>query len=128
MHLRFVTKTIHAYLDYPVALGLLALPFILGVGVDNPWARWISPATGVAAFILTVLTNHPTGVIRVIPYWLHVAVDRLVGLIFLVVPFAFHLHGLDAWFYWANAIAVLLVTTVLNAPEPRKSAVGLARV
>jgi hypothetical protein len=67
-----------------VALTLLALPFIIGVGVDNPWARWILPATGVAAFILTILTNHPTGVIRVIPYWLHVAVDRLVGVVFRV--------------------------------------------
>ena len=127
MHLRFVTKTIHAYLDYPVALSLLAMPFIIGVGVDNPWARWISPATGVAAFILTIFTNHQTGVIRVIPYWLHVAVDRLVGVVFLVVPFVFSFHGLDAWYYGVNAIAVLLVTTVLNAPERRSNSISLAR-
>jgi VIT1/CCC1 family predicted Fe2+/Mn2+ transporter len=127
MHLRFVTKTIHAYLDYPVALSLLALPFVIGVGVDNPLARWISPATGVAAFILTILTNHQTGVIRVIPYWMHVAVDRLVGVVFLVVPFVFGFHGLDAWYYWVNAIAVLLVTTVLNAPAAKNDAVGLVR-
>jgi len=37
------------------------------------------------------------------------------------------LTGLDAYYYWANAIAVLLVTTVLNAPEPQTDAVGLAR-
>jgi hypothetical protein len=109
-------------LDYPVALSLFALPFILGLGADNPWARWISPATGVAAFILTLLTNHATGVIRVIPYWLHVAVDRLVGVVFLVVPFMFGFHGLDMWYYLANAVAVLLVTTVLNAPETESSA------
>jgi hypothetical protein len=127
MHLRFVTKTIHAYLDYPVALSLLALPFILGIGVDNPWARWISPAAGAAAFILTMLTNHPTGVIRVIPYWLHVVVDRLVGVVFLVATFVFGFHGFDAWYYLANAIAVLLVTTVLNAPEPKTDAAFLAR-
>lgn len=126
MHIRFVTKTIHAYLDYPVAIGLMALPFILGVGLDNPWARWISPASGVAAFILTLLTNHATGVIRVIPYWLHVAVDRLVGVVFLIVPFVFGFHGLDMWYYLANAVAVLLVTTVLNAPETESSA-GLVR-
>ena len=118
MHLRFVTKTIHAYLDYPVALSLLAMPFVLGIGVENPWARWISVATGVAALVLTILTDHATGLIRVVPYWLHLAVDRLVGIVFIVVPFAFGFHGLDAWYYWANAIAVLLVTTVLNAPEP----------
>jgi hypothetical protein len=126
VRIRFVTKTVHAYLDYPVALSLLALPFILGVGLDNPWARWISPATGVAALILTLLTNHATGVIRVIPYWLHVAVDRLVGIVFLIVPFVFGMTGLDAYYYWANAIAVLLVTTVLNAPESDTDSAGLA--
>jgi hypothetical protein len=109
-------------LDYPVALSLLALPFILGVGLENPWARWISPATGVAAFILTLLTDHATGVIRVIPYWLHVAVDRLVGVVFLIVPFVFGMQGLDMWYYLANAVAVLVVTTVLNAPEPKTDA------
>jgi hypothetical protein len=128
MSIRFVTKTIHAWLDYPVAVSLLALPFIIGIGLDNPWARWISPATGVAAFILTLLTDHATGVIRVIPYWLHVYVDRLVGVVFLIVPFVFGMTGLDAYYYWANAIAVLLVTTVLNAPEPAPDMPRLARV
>jgi hypothetical protein len=34
---RFVTKTMHAYLDYPVAASLIALPFVLGLGGSNPW-------------------------------------------------------------------------------------------
>jgi hypothetical protein len=127
VHIRFVTKTIHAYLDYPVALSLLVVPFILGVGLDNPWARWISPAAGVAAFILTLLTDHATGVIRVIPYWLHVAVDRLVGVVFLIALFVFDFHGLDLYYYLANAVAVLVVTMVLNAPEPKSGSAGLAR-
>ena len=36
MSLRFVTRTIHAYLDYPVALALMGLPFLLGLGASNP--------------------------------------------------------------------------------------------
>ena len=80
-----------------------------------------------AAFILTLLTDHPTGVVRVIPYRLHVAVDRFVGVVFLIVPFVFDMRGLDVWYYWANAIAVLLGATVLNAPEPKTDASGLAR-
>jgi hypothetical protein len=127
MSLRFVTKTIHAYLDYPVALSLMAAPFILGLGETNPWARWVSLAAGIATVILTIFTNHVTGLIRVIPYWLHVVVDRLVGVVFLVVPFVFGFHGLDAWYYWGNAVAVLLVTTALNAPEPKGNVSNLAR-
>ena len=86
MKLRFVTRTVHAYLDYPVALALIGLPFILGLGEANPIAKWLSVATGVAAFVLTLLTEHETGVIRVLPYPFHVAVDRLVGLVFVAAP------------------------------------------
>lgn len=35
---RFITRTIHAYLDYPVALGLIAMPFLFGLGAENPLA------------------------------------------------------------------------------------------
>ena len=122
MKIRFVTKTVHAFLDYPVALSLVATPLLLGLGRSNPLALWVSVATGVAAFILTLLTDHKTGIIRVLPYWLHVAVDRLVGIVFVAVPFALGLRGLDAWYYWANGAAVLLVTFVLNAPESEERA------
>ncbi|KIC20311.1 hypothetical protein RA23_21815, partial [Leisingera sp. ANG-S3] len=54
MPFRFVTRTIHAYLDYPVAIALMGLPFLLGLGESNPLALWLSVATGIAAFALTV--------------------------------------------------------------------------
>ena len=41
MSLRFVTKSIHAYLDYPVAIGLIVMPFIFGLGAEN-FARRIA--------------------------------------------------------------------------------------
>jgi hypothetical protein len=127
MNYRFVTKTVHAFLDYPVALSLTATPFILGLGKANPAALWLSVVTGVAAFALTLLTDHKTGVVRVLPYWLHVAVDRMVGFVFAVAPFALGFTGLDAWYYWANAAAVLLVTFVLNAPEAEGNSFAAAR-
>ena len=85
--MRFVTKTIHAYLDYPVAIGLIAMPFLFSLGADNALAFWLSVATGVAAFGLTVLTDHHLGLIRVLPYSLHLAVDGLVGVVFVIAPF-----------------------------------------
>ncbi|MBR0689612.1 hypothetical protein JQ594_27100 [Bradyrhizobium manausense] len=106
---RFVTKTMHAYLDYPVAASLIALPFVLGLGGSNPSAKWIAVVTGVAAVILTFFTNHRTGVVRIIPFSFHVAVDALVGIIFVTVPFVLGFSGLDAWYYWANGGALLVV-------------------
>jgi len=109
MDIRFVTRKIHAYLDYPVAFALIGLPFLLGLGASNPLALWLSVATGVAAFVLTVLTDHETGLIHVVPYALHVAVDFMVGLAFVAAPSLFGFSGLDAWFYWLNGAAVLTV-------------------
>lgn len=117
MSIRFVTRQVHAYLDYPVAISLMVLPFLLNLGTSHPIAKWLAVATGAAAFILTVLTDHELGLIRVLPYWFHVAVDRLVGLTFVAAPLVLGFAGLDAIYYWANAAAVLLVTFVLNAPE-----------
>src|SRR4051812_24127597 len=117
MRFRFVTKTIHAYLiDYPVAALLIAAPFLVTLGERDPIAMWLSVVTGIAALLPAALTDHDTGLIRIIPYWLHLWVDRAVGVVFLMAPFAFNFGGLDAWYYWINGGAILLVTSVLNAP------------
>ena len=117
MPVRFITKSIHAYLiDYPVAVVLIVAPFLLNLGQSGPVAIWLSVVTGVAALVLPILTDHPTGLLRVIPYSMHLWVDRVVGIVFLIAPFVFGFSGLDAWYYWVLAVAVLLVTSVLNAP------------
>ncbi|CUI01425.1 SPW repeat domain-containing protein [Leisingera aquaemixtae] len=121
MPLRFVTRTIHAYLDYPVAAALMGLPFLLGLGESNPLALWLSVATGIAAFVLTLLTDHHLGLIRVLPYKLHLAVDLIVGITFLAAPFLFGFAGLDTAFYLLNGAAVVAVIS-LSAPEEAEAA------
>ncbi len=129
MSYRFITKSIHAYLiDYPVAIVLIAAPFVLKLGQSGPVAMWLSVVVGVAALLLPALTDNPTGLVRIIPYWLHLWVDRAVGVVFVIAPFAFKFAGLDAWYYWVFAAAVLLTTSVLNAPEePVATRSGLDR-
>lgn len=121
MNIRFVTQKMHAMLDYPVAIGLMVMPFLLRLGQSNGLALWLSVGTGVAALLLTLLTKHETGVVRVLPYSVHLAVDFAVGLMFVVAPIAFGFNGLDAWFYWANAAAVLAVVA-LHKPAPQAMA------
>lgn len=113
---RFITKTIHAYLDYPVALGLIAMPFLFGLGQTAPLAFWLSVITGGAAFALTVLTDHHLGLIRVLPYSLHLAVDAMVGVAFVAAPILFGFVGLDFWYYMGLGLTVLAVVG-LHQPE-----------
>ena len=114
--MKFVTKRIHAFLDYPVAVALMTLPFLLGLGDSNPLALQLSVATGIAAFVLTLLTDHHLGALRVIPYKIHLLVDLLVAVVFIIVPFAFVFQGIDAYYYWLNGAAVLTVVS-LHKPE-----------
>ena len=114
--MKFVTKQIHAYLDYPVAMALIALPFLLSLGASNPLALQLSIGAGIAALILTLLTDHQLGVFKVIPYRGHLLVDALVGVVFLIAPFVFSFEGLDAYYYWINGGAVLTVVS-LHKPE-----------
>ena len=114
--MRFVTKQIHAYLDYPVAVALMALPFLLGLGSSNPMALYLSVGTGIAAFILTLLTDHQFGLFKIIPYKGHLLVDALVGLVFILAPFVLSFEGPDAYYYWLNGAAVITVVS-LHKPE-----------
>jgi len=113
--MKFVTKRIHAFLDYPVAIALIALPFLLGLGDSNPMAFQLSVATGIAAFVLTLLTDHHLGVFRVIPYKIHLIVDFLVAIVFILAPFIFSFEGIDAYYYWINGAAVLIVVSLHKA-------------
>ncbi|MBO6517621.1 MAG: hypothetical protein JJ975_13835 [Bacteroidia bacterium] len=115
--MKFVTKRIHAFLDYPVALALMALPFLFGLGQSNPMALYLSVTTGVAALVLTLLTDHHLGVYRVIPYQWHLYVDFAVGVVFVLAPFIFSFEGIDAYYYWINGGAVLTVVSLHKSEE-----------
>ena len=114
----FMTRKLHAYIDYPVALGLIVMPYVLGLGASHPYAVILSVVTGFAALALTLLTDHETGVIKVLPYSLHLAVDAAVGAAFLIAPFILGFSGLDAAYYWAIGATVVAVVA-LHSPDPK---------
>lgn len=127
MRPQFITKDMHAYLDYPVAISLVAMPFLLGLGDSHPAARWLSVATGVAAFVLTLLTDHKLGLFRVLSYSLHLAVDFAVAIVFFGAPFVMGFTGIDAGYYWANAMAVFVVVSLHKPGNQAVSVVGTTK-
>jgi len=115
--MKFVTKKMHAFIDYPVALALIILPFVLGLGESNIIALYASVITGVAALLLTLITDHETGVVKLVSYKLHLIVDFAVGLTFVLLPFVLGFQGLDLIYYLANGIAVLTVVGLHKAEK-----------
>lgn len=107
--MKIITKKIHAILDYPVAFALITLPFLLDLGSSNTLAFYLSVITGVAALALTLITDHQTGVVKLVSYKLHLTVDFLVAITFILLPILLGFKGIDLIYYLANGFAVLLV-------------------
>lgn len=119
--MKFVTKKMHAMIDYPVAIALITLPFLLGLGASNPLAFYLSVITGVAALLLTLITDHQTGIIKLISYKLHLIVDFTVGATFVLLPLVLGFSGLDLIYYLANGLAVLTVVGLHKGEETVKT-------
>ncbi|MFS4473450.1 hypothetical protein [Chryseobacterium sp. T20] len=112
MKLRFLSPTNHGIVDYLAAVTLIVAPFILQLGNNNPMASWISVITGIVVIFVSLATRYRYGVFKIIPFGGHLVLDLLVATIFMLVPFLFGFEGLDAAYYYINAVVVYLVVAV----------------
>jgi hypothetical protein len=119
MNIRFLTPTWHGLVDYLAALELLVMPFVLNLGASAPLAKWLAIATGLAVIVVSLFTDYKLGLVRIIPFRIHLGIDTAVATAFVVVPFLFGFSGLDAWFYWLNAAAVFVVVAVSMPGQER---------
>lgn len=118
MKLRFISPTMHGLVDYGAAVGLILIPFALGLGESNSMALWFSVATGAAVVVVSVLTDYRYGLFRTIPFDGHLTIDLLAATAFMAAPFLFGFEGLDAHYYWINAAVVYLVVALTENKEP----------
>ncbi len=120
MDVRFLTPRLHGIVDYLAAASLLTLPVVLGLGETYPLAKWLSVGTGAAVVIVSLLTDYRYGAFRVLPFRGHLAIDAAAASVFALAPAVFGFTGLDAWYYWLNAVAVFAVVglSTIDEPEP----------
>ena len=123
MTLRVLTPKLHGVVDYAAALGLLAFPFILGLGASSPLAVWLSVASGVAVIGYSLLTSYAYSAAKVLSFRTHLIIDFVAAVGFAVAPFAFGFRGIDAAYYWVMAGAVFVVVA-LSRGEERPRPVG----
>jgi hypothetical protein len=125
MDIRFLSPRLHGVVDYLAAASLLTLPFILGLGETQPLARWLAVGTGAAVVVVSLLTDYRYGAVRVLPFRGHLAIDAAAATVFALAPALFGFVGLDAWYYWLNAVAVFAVVAVSAADESEALPAGI---
>ncbi|MGF7230167.1 SPW repeat domain-containing protein [Arachidicoccus sp.] len=117
MKLRFLSPANHGIVDYLAAFALIVAPFILNLGDGSPSALWMSVCSGIAVIIVSLATRYRYGAFKIIPFGGHLTLDLLVATVFMLVPFLFDLKGLDAAYYYINAVVVYLVVAVTASEE-----------
>ncbi len=108
-------------IDYPVAIVLIGAPFVLQLGRSSPIAMWLSVVTGVAAFSACRDHQSPDGVNQACSV-LDAPVGRsrsrsgIHNRAFCLQLSPVLMRGT----HWVLAAAVILTTSVLNAPGRRE--------
>jgi hypothetical protein len=120
--IRFVNVFQHGILDYVAAISLITVPFILNFQATSPLSLWLSVAAGMLLIAYSLVTDYGLSLVKWIPYNIHLILDALAGLAFLIAPFVFGFEGLIRWYYLLNAVIVLLLVLVSDPRNAKISA------
>ncbi len=120
--IRFISSSLHGMLDYAAAVVLIAVPLMLNFQATSALALWLSVLAGVLLVAYSLITDYGLSVVKLIPFNVHLILDALAGVAFLIAPFLFGFEGLIRWFYLANGLIVLLLVLTTDA---RISRVGV---
>ncbi|MGK4000997.1 hypothetical protein WMF31_00125 [Sorangium sp. So ce1036] len=122
--MKLLSPRLHGYIDYAIVSLLVAAPLALRF---EPAPAAVCYSTALAHFIVSLLSDHPLGAARKIPFAVHGALELSFGVGLLASPwmFRFSAEGPTRTFFVATGILLVLVvmTTryvagVLSRPEP----------
>ncbi|MCJ8211568.1 hypothetical protein MUY27_17745 [Mucilaginibacter sp. RS28] len=87
MNKGFISPGFHSVLDYIGGLLIASSPWLFGFVHLGGAALFIPLFLGCMQLVMTIFTDHPGGLIKVLPFQLHLVLDMFSGFIILVSPF-----------------------------------------
>lgn len=93
----------HAILDYIVGLFLIVSPWLFRFSFD-PAGTNTMVTIGIITVVLSLLTDYPLGLIKVVPFPVHGVLETLGAIVLLVSPWLFGFSDIAA----ATRIAVVV--------------------
>ncbi len=111
--MKLLSPGVHAWLDYALVVVLAVSPLVLDFGGVAATVVWVLAA---AQAILSLVTDYPGGVARMMRFPVHGALELLVALALLASPWVFGFADADAPrnLYVATGIGLLVVWAVTD--------------
>ncbi len=105
-HMKKLSSSQHGYLDYVTVVIFLAAPSLIGL---SGLAGTISYALAGIHLAMTLVTDFPLGVVKLVPFTIHGWVERVVGPVLILLPFALGFEAQARSFYVFMGIIIIIV-------------------
>ena len=89
IYMRFIPTKTHGYLDYIMAVVLIAAPWILGFNRGGA-ETWVPVILGAGVIVYSLLTDYEVGASRQISMRTHLLLDLAGGIFLAVSPWLFN--------------------------------------
>ena len=105
-----VPLAVHGVVEYLVGVLFLAAPYLFDF--DATRATTLSVAVGVVVLVVAAVTVGPTGLIDELPLPAHVALDYVLAVFWVAIPFVFGISddGRATAFFLVVGVSHLLLT------------------
>jgi hypothetical protein len=90
-----ISLTVHGVIDYLAVVIFAVAPAVIGL---SGWPAALSYALAGIHLLMTLVTDFPAGVIKVIPIALHQWVERIVGPVLIILAFVSMTEAARAFF------------------------------
>ncbi len=101
-----ITATQHGYLDYITVVLFVLAPTVIGL---TGMAGTIAYALAGIHLAMTLITDFPLGVFKMLPFTIHGWVERVVGPALVLLPFVLGFDGPARVFYIVIGIVIIVV-------------------
>jgi hypothetical protein len=101
-----LTAQPHGVLDYLVGLLLLISPWLLQFDDVSSTARITMVTLGIIVLGLSLVTDYPLGVIKIVPFRVHGIIETIGALFLLVSPWLLGFSEVTTATYFAVVVAI----------------------
>ena len=112
-----ISRPFHGVLDYLYAAAIAATPELLGFKENAPKAALACRVLGAGTLGAALFTRYELGLVRLLPFKIHLLGDALTGLISLALPLVLGVKNEKARTALFGFGALALVVGMLTQPE-----------
>lgn len=126
--MKFISSKVHGVLDYIVAAALFFAPIIFGFQSVGGAAVVVPMVLGIALALYSLCTQYELGVLKLIDFQYHLAIDVIAAIFLAVSPFLFGFinQAPNAWLPHILVGVAIVLVVMFSRPVPESQMRNIA--